>query len=281
MKSFIRTKLVKKKQKKPKIIPLKNGSYIRRRLEQAVLRYYLNYANDEDLARGLLILFKPFRNELEEIHQHDVEDLLFKNRDLIEEKREMFEKYKLMSDVVKNIESQTEGNNEEHNSENECESEEIETTSAAEIEEFNKWAKNEAMKDLSDFKKVLELCDIKKLRENISSLNLQQRKLFDDIMERMISTDVNEKPIYLFLSGNAGTGKSYLVRLMIEAIKIISIKAGAELNKPSVLVMAPTANAAYIVGGKTIDSALCFSPADINRYTQADPAKMSMLKYQY
>ena len=100
-------------------------------------------------------------------------------------------------------------------------------------------------------------------------------------MERMISTDVNEKPIYLFLSGNAGTGKSYLVRLMIEAIKIISIKAGAELNKPSVLVMAPTANAAYIVGGKTIDSALCFSPADINRYTQADPAKMSMLKYQY
>ena len=68
-----------------------------------MLRYYLNYANDEDLARGLLILFMPFRNELEEIHQHDVEDLLFKNRDLIEEKREIFEKYKLMSDVVRKI----------------------------------------------------------------------------------------------------------------------------------------------------------------------------------
>ena len=35
----------------------------------------------------------------------------------------------------------------------------------------------------------------------------------------MISSDVNEKPFFLFLSGNAGTGKSYLVRLLIEAIK--------------------------------------------------------------
>ena len=45
--------------------------------------------------------------------------------------------------------------------------------------------------------------------------------------------------------------------------------------------MAPTANAAFIVGGKTIDSALCFSPVDFNRYTQADPAKMAMLKFMY
>ena len=51
--------------------------------------------------------------------------------------------------------------------------------------------------------------------------------------------------------------------------------------KPSVLVMAPTANSAYIVGGKIIDSTLCFSPSDVNRYTQADPAKMSMMKFQF
>ena len=40
---------------------------------------------------------------------------------------------------------------------------------------------------------------------------------------------------------------------MIETVKIIDIKAGSELQKPSVLVMAPTANAAFIIGGKTID----------------------------
>lgn len=56
-------------KRKTKIITLHNGSLIRRRLEKAVLRYYLNYDNDEDLARGLLILFKPFRNEMEDTTQ--------------------------------------------------------------------------------------------------------------------------------------------------------------------------------------------------------------------
>ena len=45
--------------------------------------------------------------------------------------------------------------------------------------------------------------------------------------------------------------------------------------------MAPTASAAFLIGGKTIDSSLGFSPADANRYTCADPSKMSMMKFQY
>ena len=82
-----------RKKEKTKIITLKNGSFIRRRLQDAVLRYYLNYDNDEDLARGLLILFKPYRNEMEEIHRQDVKQLLKDNQALIEEKGNMFEKY--------------------------------------------------------------------------------------------------------------------------------------------------------------------------------------------
>ena len=43
-----------------KYIPLKNGiGYIKRRTESCILRYYLNFENDEDLKRGLLILFFP------------------------------------------------------------------------------------------------------------------------------------------------------------------------------------------------------------------------------
>ena len=86
---------------------------------------------------------------------------------------------------------------------------------------------------------------------------------------------------YLFLAGEAGTGKSHLVQLLIEAVKIIKMKAGAELKKPPVIVMAPTANAAFIIGGKTIDSALGFFPMDINQYTEANPGKISMMKFQY
>ena len=73
------------KKGKTKIIPLKNGKgSIRRRSSMAVLRYYLNYTNDEDLARGLLVLFFPFRDEIKDIHTNDVKELLAKNHGLIE-----------------------------------------------------------------------------------------------------------------------------------------------------------------------------------------------------
>ena len=63
--------------------------------------------------------------------------------------------------------------------------------------------------------------------------------------------------------------------------KIIKIKAGDELKKPPVIVMAPTANAAFIIGGKTIDSALGFFPTENNRYTKTDATRMAMMKFQY
>ena len=157
----------------------------------------------------------------------------------------------------------------------------METTDLQDIEEFNRWARNQPSKDISKFKNLTDLCDLNDFRANVSSLNPQQRRIFDDFTERMISPDLDEKPIYLFLAGNAGTGKSYLVKLLIEAVKLMKIKAGDELKKPPVIVMAPTANAAFIIGGRTIDSALGFNPMDSNRYTQTDAGRMAMMKFQY
>ena len=139
----------------------------------------------------------------------------------------------------------------------------------------------QANKDLSKFKELTKVCDIDELRQNISSLNHQQRRIFDDLTERSASHDLNERPIYLFLTGNAGTGKSYLLRTLIEAVKFIKIKPGDDLQKPPVLVVAPTANAAFIIGGKTIDSALGFLPVEGNKYSQAQANKMSMMSHQY
>ena len=154
-------------------------------------------------------------------------------------------------------------------------------TNVKDIEEFNKWAKGQACKDLSKFKDLTDICDPLEFRSKISSLNEQQRRLFDDFTERLVSSDIDEKPVCLFVAGNAGTGKSHLVKLLIEAVKVISIKAGDELQKPPVLVMAPTANAAFIIGGRTIDSDLGFNPADSNCYTKSDASRMSMMKFQF
>ena len=196
----------------------------------AVLRYYLNYENDEDLTRGLLVLFLPFRDEMADIHTKDVKQILFESREIIETNRAIFEKYKTMTDLISSIRTEVEPSEDKDEDEEDA-SREIETTSAEDINEFNSWAKTQASKELAQFKNLINVCDINDFRIRVSSLNSQQRKLFDDITERCISADVNEKPVYLFLSGNAGTGKSFLVKLLIEAVKLIKIKPGSDLQK--------------------------------------------------
>ena len=97
---------VPKEGKKTTLISLQNNKgFIRRRREPAILRYYINFGNDEDLARGLLILFKDFRNEMEEIHRSDVKTLLAENSEQIAEKRAQFEKYQTMLDLISKIQS--------------------------------------------------------------------------------------------------------------------------------------------------------------------------------
>ena len=277
---IVYNKNAKSTEKENSVQTLQNGKgFIRKRNEPAVLRYYLPYDNDDDLARGLLILFLPFRDEMKEIHEQDVKELLNIKKDLINQKRSRFEKYQLMNDLINLIQKESVKNDGEDLEVDDCI--DAETTSAEDIDEFSKWAKNQALKELSKFKSLTELRDVVTLRGQISELNGQQRKVFDDICERMVSSDINEPPFYLFIAGEAGTGKSHLVRLLIEAIKIIKINPGDEIRKPPVLTMAPTGNAAFIIGGRTIDSSLMFAQNEPDRYVPTDPGRMASMKYQY
>ena len=166
------------------IICLKNNKgYIRKRSETAVLRYYLSYNNDEDLARGLLILFKPFKNEMVEIHQKDVKELLATCEHLITEKSMLFEKYKVMSDLIANIRGDLTNKDVMEQNEEEDLFEDLETTDPIDIDAFNKWAHSQATKDLSTLKQLTDICKPDELRNNISSLNQQQRRPFDDFTE--------------------------------------------------------------------------------------------------
>ena len=63
---------------------LNNCGFISQRRKSAVLRYFLNYDDSEDLARGLLILFHPFRDEMKDIHEKDVLELCNDNKMSIE-----------------------------------------------------------------------------------------------------------------------------------------------------------------------------------------------------
>ena len=193
----------KERQKNsPTIIELQSDKgYIRKRLSPACLRYYLNFDNDEDLCRGLLTLFLPFRDEMVEIHQKDVFKLLEQNRTIVDENREKYERYKLMKDLINEIQKQNEREKEE---DDEDEDEDIETTAPEDIDEFEKWATAEASKELKKLADLTNIPDVNELRKSINSLNKQQRRCFDDFTERIASTDVNEPPFYLWISGSAG-----------------------------------------------------------------------------
>ena len=136
-----------KKEKSDNHIPLLNNSgYIKRRPKRAVLRYNLNHNIEEDFARGLLILFHPFRYEGKDIHEQDVKDLYDENKSSIQAIRNIFEKHKVMSDIIYALYKETDENvnNDDGQVESEDEFIEEETTSTEDLEMFEKWAKQQA-----------------------------------------------------------------------------------------------------------------------------------------
>ena len=263
---------------KLKYIPLCNTNVcIKRRSETCILKYYLNYSNDEDLARALLILFHPFTDEMKDIHQKDVMELYSANKNKIQKKRNKFEKHKIITDMINLIQKE----NEKHETEEflEDDFEDIETTTSEEFESFEKWAKSQAKSALRRHEDLTHLVKLDKLRDIIMDLNEQQRRIFDDFCERIITED--EVSFCLYIGGEAGTGKSHLLRLMIEIVKHLSLKSGDELNKPSAIVMAPTANASYIIKGKTIESALGMLPRSRNTFVKVKNNRLSNLTFLY
>ena len=119
------------------------------------------------------------------------------------------------------------------------------------------------------------------LRKQITSLNGQQRKIFDDIVERVNDGDMDVYPFNLYIGGEAGTGKSYVLKLLIYGIRQLKVKSGQELDKPTVIVMAPTANAAFAIKGKTIESAMHINMDRYHTFSKASSAKISQLAFEY
>ena len=119
------------------------------------------------------------------------------NRSLIEDNRAKYEKYRLMCDLINEIQQQGGGGD----IDSEEEGEDIETHDPAEIKDFEKWAASQASKELANLK---DMTDASHLRKDISSLNSQQRRCFDDFCERVAEGNVDEPPFYIFISGGAG-----------------------------------------------------------------------------
>ena len=99
----------------------------------------------------------------------------------------------------------------------------------------------------------------------VAMLNDQQRVIFDDFVER-INSGTDDDPFYIYIGGEAGTGKSFVLKLMIDAVKQLGRRSGRDLEKPVSITIAPTGVAAYLVNGTTIESALGMEPQKGRNY---------------
>ena len=95
--------------------------------------------------------------------------------------------------------------------------------------------------------------------DRVLSLNAKQYELHQFIVEWAMKMTLSHRvrrpdPFHVFLTGGAGTGKSHLVRTIVQTVnKICRINKQAE-DVP-VLVCAPTGAAAYNIAGQTCHSA--------------------------
>merc|ERR1712215_599008 len=112
----------------------------------------------------------------------------------------------------------------------------------------------------------------------MGNLNVYQQKCFNDFVERI---NGNGDPFYLYIGGEAGTGKSFVLRAMINAAKKIGKRSGADLDKPACLTVAPTGVAAYLVNGTTIESGLGLQPTKNRNYLRNPASKNSSLRFLY
>ena len=64
------------------------------------------------------------------------------------------------------------------------------------------------------------------------------------------------EPLHIFLTSNAGCGKSFLMKMLYQSLTKILSYGNVSLDKPNTLLMAPTGVAAMNIDGATIHTVL-------------------------
>merc|ERR1712041_10403 len=195
----------------------------------------------------VMLLFHPFRNEVLEVHNNEkILEKYNEYKELVEYEQRLFEPHPEFIEFVENIDQEIIEEDEQHQEQLDNEFVEEDTTKPEELQD---WLKKQG-KVYEGTKIRLE--DKKKLNKRINTLNVQQRKILDKLM------DIDDgKQYFLYLYGQAGTGKTYLLNTIIPALEFKSLKSGVDLANIFLLVMSPTASAAkHLVYGDTIHGAL-------------------------
>ena len=87
-------------------------------------------------------------------------------------------------------------------------------------------------------------------------VNVVNKWARQSVQNRSSDSNLNIPPLRLFVTGNAGTGKSFLIKTLHSSVsKTLNFRTSS-VEKPKVLLLAPTGVAAINISGTTIHSGL-------------------------
>ncbi|XP_033741835.1 uncharacterized protein LOC117328415 [Pecten maximus] len=276
---------------------LRNGIIIKQRKNRKVIRYvrYNVKTDSENHYREKLLLFFPWRNEkLDLLGGHDTyEDHYNHVKKTVDLKCSEYEHHvQELDDALQRAEDdlseqfdklapQTQHSNEEDK--------ESETTNSNKFIYYKPQAAVHEQYDIgidlgvplavglpeqtSTFLSNNEFLDL------VRKLNREQREFFNHVLHWVKTKD---EPLYAFLTGVAGVGKSVVIKALEQALRrYLCSEEGENPENCRVLLCAPTGKAAHNINGTTIHAAFKILPnRSFDSYT-VDSDTLNTLRVKY
>ena len=278
------------------VVTLKNGIVIRRRSHALVIRYvhYSAKTDPENHYREKLLLFMPWRDERVDLlngktsYKTNYEEKRF----MVDMKVKQYEKNmteieQAMQAAENDFEQYDElaPNAQEANAVDEAEGQE----ESVEYVHFNPDRPVEQRHyDIGSEIGVATStacveCHSERIPDDqyleiMRSLNFKQREFFNHVLHWLKTKD---EPIYAFLSGGAGVGKSVLIKALYQALhRHLHSAEGEDPDDVRILLCAFTGKAAYNINGVTIASAFHKKFNQSNQSLNADELNTFRMKYR-
>lgn len=225
-----------------------------------ILKYCRFKEEDENYYREQILLFMPWRNEIEQIEQVNHKEVYFANRTSIETKKREF-----------NLITQAEMDAiEESLNKNNSEFDEMldEISDDEEFRDYDLFQKKKNPEIKTNSSKAFKWTkpdpvSDETLNEMMLKLNSEQREIVMHVLH-CFKTKTN-LPLRIFLTGPAGTGKSRLIKVLYHLITNFFNKENPgeiDLDSEVVLLTASTGVAAHLINGNTLHSVFKIMPTE-------------------
>ncbi|CAG9807951.1 unnamed protein product [Chironomus riparius] len=243
------------------------GGTVRKRKQIKIIRFcrYDFHKDPNNFYRERLMLFKPWRDESLELEKDNLNlaEIYTLNKQLIESNSSRYIKLDIdLNDIARNIEEEQARDEDESNDQNEDQDQEqhlnvydfddniLQSNETFGIESVNTTDHTNSME--KNKITVPDLVSDQEYYELVNSLNTKQN---DHLMHVLNAFKLNELPLYHFVSGEAGVGKSRLIKAVYQTLMRHFNREPGPIDTPEILIIAYTGKAAHNVNGLTAHAA--------------------------